>query len=50
MKDYNKNQMKIKKNNSLNHQQKSSDLSNITFRKRVSKDKKKKNKNYPYIF
>lgn len=45
MKDYNKNQMKIKKNNSLNHQQKSSDLSNITFRKRVSKDKKKKNNN-----
>ena len=45
MKDYNKNQMKIKKNNSLNHQQKSSDLSNITFRKRISKDKKKINNN-----
>ncbi len=41
-KDYNKNKMNYKKNYSLNNQKKISDLSDITFRKKISKEKKKK--------
>ena len=41
-KEYNNNKMKYKKDYSLNNQSKFSDLSDITFRKNISKDKQKK--------